>query len=99
MRCARICHALYKKGRPFSDYPETVAAIVTGGTFICDTNHSTEFAANYLSSVATVVWEKMKEYLKTPLKQTGLKPPVKIVADKDNQTSHKTNNCTHYILS
>ena len=54
MRCARICHALYKKGRPFTDYPETVATIVAGGTFMGDTNHSTEFAANYLSSVATV---------------------------------------------
>ena len=89
MRCARICHALYKKGRPFSDYPETVAAIVAGGTFMGDTNHSTEFAANYLSSVATVVRDKIKEYLNTHLKQTGLKPPVKIVADKDT-IKHRT---------
>ena len=72
MQCARICHPLYKKGRPLSDYPETVAAIVAGATFMSDTNHSTEFGANYLSSVATVVREKMKEYLKTPLKQTGI---------------------------
>ena len=34
MRCARICYHLFKKGRPFSDFPELVAPIVAGGTFM-----------------------------------------------------------------
>lgn len=89
LRCARICYGLYAKGRPFTDYPETVAAIVAGGTFMGETNHSKEFAASFLTSVATVVREKMQEYLKTPLTQTGFKPPVKIVADKDT-IKHRT---------
>ena len=41
LRCARICYGLYQRGRPFSDYPETVATIVAGGTFMGEINHST----------------------------------------------------------
>jgi hypothetical protein len=89
MRCARICYGLYQKGRPFSDYPELVATIVAGGTFMGETNHSKEFAASFLNSVADVVREKIHEYLKTPLEQTGFKPPVKVVADKDT-IKHRT---------
>jgi hypothetical protein len=40
MRCARICYLLFKKGRPFTDYPDLVATIVQGGTFMGDVNHS-----------------------------------------------------------
>ena len=54
-----------------------------------DINHSTEFAANFLDSVAHIVREKIKEYLKSPLDQTGFKPPIKIVADKDT-IKHRT---------
>ena len=71
MRCARICYGLYQKGKPFSDYPEIVATIVAGGTFMGDINHSTEFAATFLNSVAHVVREKIKDYLKSPIDQTG----------------------------
>ena len=89
LRCARLCYELYRKGRPFTDYPETVAAVVAGGTFMGETNHSAEFAASFLTSVAAVVREKITLYLKTPLLQTGFKPPVKIVADKDTK-KHRT---------
>ena len=43
MRCARICYLLLKKGRPFTDYPDLVATIVQGGTFMGDVNHSKRF--------------------------------------------------------
>ena len=89
LRCARLCYELYRKGRPFTDYPETVAAVVAGGTFMGETNHSAEFAASFLTSVAAVVREKITQYLKTPLLQTGFKPPVKIIADKDTK-KHRT---------
>ena len=60
LRCARICFHLFKKGRPFSDYPELVAAIVAGGTFMGETNYSKEFPRHFLNSVAHVVKEKIK---------------------------------------
>ena len=89
MRCARICYGLYRKGRPFTDYPEIVATIVAGGTFMGEINHSKEFASTFLNSVANVVRDKVKHYLKSPLDQTGFKPPIKIVADKDT-IKHRT---------
>ena len=54
-----------------------------------ETNHSKEFPRHFLNSVAHVVKEKIKAYLNTPLLQTGFKPPVKIVADKDT-IKHRT---------
>ena len=89
MRCARLCFLLFKKGRPFSDYPDLVATIVAEKTFMGETNHSIQFPRHFVQSVAQVVKNKVKAYLKTPLKQTGYKPPVKIVADKDT-LKHRT---------
>ena len=57
--------------------------MVAGGTFMGETSHSKEFPQHFLKSVAHVVKEKIKAYLNTPLLRTGLKPPVKIVADRD----------------
>ena len=68
MICARLCLYLFKKGRPFTDYPDLVATIVAGGTYTGETNYSTHFPSTYLSSVANVVREKITTYLKTPLK-------------------------------
>ena len=55
MRCARLCQELYKKGRPFTDYPEMVALMVKNDVFMGDTNHSKEFPAKFILSVSTVV--------------------------------------------
>ena len=63
MRCARICYFLYKKGRPFSDYPDLVATIVQGSTFMGDINHSDKFPRAFLKSVASVVKQTIKKYL------------------------------------
>ena len=62
MRCARICYHLFKKGRPFLDFPELVAPIVAGGTFMGETNHSKEFSWHFFNSVAYLVKEKTKAY-------------------------------------
>ena len=69
--------------RPFSDYPELVATIVAGNTFTGETKHSQRFPSHFVQNVARVVRDKVKSYFETQLKQTGFKPPVKIVADKD----------------
>ena len=55
LRCARICLLLYKKGRPFTDYPDLVAISIQGGTFMGNINHSKAFATSFLSFVAFVV--------------------------------------------
>ena len=89
MRCARICYELYKMGRPYSDYPELVALFVKSNVFMGDINHSREFTAQFLSSVANVVRQKIKEVLKEKLKQTGHERPCKIIADKDTH-KHRT---------
>ena len=89
MRCARLSHELIKMGRPFSDYPELVAIFVKNGLYMGDINHSTEFPANFLKSVASVVRSKIKETLSKKLKQTGHVRPCKIIADKDT-TKHRT---------
>ena len=66
-----------------------VALFVRGNVFMGDINHSKQFPEKFLSSVATVVREKIKEMLNTKLKQTGHVRPCKIVADKDT-TKHRT---------
>ena len=83
MRCARLCYFLYKKGRPFTDYPELVATIVQGSTFMGDLNHSDKFPRAFLKSVASLVKQRIKKYLKKDPKSTGFKPPVKIGSHKD----------------
>ena len=89
MRCARLCQVLYKKGRPFTDYPEMVALMVKNYVFMGDTNHSKEFPAKFISSVATVVRKKIREMLNKKLEQTQHVRPCKIVADKDT-LKHRT---------
>jgi hypothetical protein len=89
MRCVRILHFLYRKGRPFTDYPEQVALMVKGKVYMGNINHSKEFASKYLEHLAEVVRDEIKAMLNTVLPQTGFKRPVKIIADKDT-TKHRT---------
>ena len=51
-------------------------------------NHSKQFTSDFLTSVAFVVRKKINSFLSTPMKQTGFKPPIKIIADKDT-TKHR----------
>ena len=88
MRCVRICYHLFKKGRPFSDYPELVATKKASGSFTGETNHSNEFPRHFLNSVAHVVNEKNKANFNAPLLHTGFQPTVKLIADK-NTIKHR----------
>ena len=54
-----------------------------------DVNHSKRFPHDFLKSVSKVVKAKLKLYLKSDMVQTGFKPPVKIVTDKDSY-KHRT---------
>ncbi len=49
-----------------------------------DINHSYEFPQKFLESVAQVVKDNVKDFLKKTLQQTGFAPPVK----SDLQASH-----------
>ena len=63
MRNDRICYELFRRGRPFTDYPNMVILFVKSNIFMGDTNHSAEFPAKFISSVAEVVRSKMKKCL------------------------------------
>ena len=47
-----------------------------------DINHSAPYVGAYGSSVAKVVRDRLKGHLTRPLKATGRRPRVKILADK-----------------
>ena len=89
LRCARLALELFKKGRPFTDYPEMVALMVKSDVFMGNINHSAEFPAHFISSVAYVVRKKIHQMLNRPLEQTHHVRPCKIVADKDT-LKHRT---------
>ena len=63
-----------KKRRPFTDYLDLVGTIVAGGTYMAEKNYISNFPFTYLSSVANVVTEKIKTYLKTLIKQSVFFP-------------------------
>ena len=52
------------------------------GSDVGDINHSYRFPPEFLKSVARVIENHLKTYLKTRLRQTGNIPPLKVVADK-----------------
>ena len=80
---------MYNLGRPYSDYPELVALHVKAGTYCGETNHSKEFPAKFLKSLAAEIKDKINNELGTILDQTGNKRPVQIIADKDTK-KHRT---------
>jgi hypothetical protein len=65
------------------NYLDLVATIVQGGIFMGNVNHGKRFPYDFLKSVSKVVKAKLKLYLKLDMVQTGFKPPVRIVTDKD----------------
>ena len=92
MRCARICHFLYSKCRPFSDYPGKVAMMVKGKIYMGDINQSKIFAAEFSEQLAAKSRKEIKVMFDEVLSQTGIRQPVKIVADKDT-TKHRQAVC------
>ena len=52
------------------------------GGIIGDINHSRKFPERFRKSVCRVINGRIKNFMKTPLKQTGHLPPVAVSADK-----------------
>lgn len=73
---------IYHRGRPYTDYEDEIFLLHRCGVDVGDINHSYKFPQKFLESVAEVVKDDVKDYLKKPLPQTGFAPPVKVLPDK-----------------
>ena len=83
LRVGCTCYKIYYRRRPYTDYEDEVFLLHKCGVDVGDINHSYKFPQKFLDSVAEVVKDNVKDYLKKPLPQTGLvAPPVKVIADK-----------------
>ena len=82
MNLGRLCMKNYLLGRPYTDYEYDVLVLKKAGGEVGELNHSRHFPAFFRPFVANVVHKRVTDYLKTPLKQTGHRPPVCISADK-----------------
>ena len=77
-----VAYYLLKRGRPNCDFTTIVSILAAAGVDMGDINHSEKFAARRGPVCASVIKSRLQQYLRTPLPQTGHKPPVKGVADK-----------------
>ena len=82
LKIGRACYKLYYRGRLYTDYEDEILLLHRCGVDVGDINHSYKFSQKYLESVAEVIKDKVKGYLKTPLPQTGFPPPVKMFQSK-----------------
>ena len=72
----------YHLGRPYSDYEYDVLMLKMSGSVVGELNHSRKFPAVFRSSVCKVVNKRSKNFIQTPLIQTGHLPCVGVSADK-----------------
>ena len=82
LRVGCACYKIYCRGRPYTDYEGEVFLLHRCGVDVGDINHSYKFPQKFLESVAKVVKDNVKDYLRKPLPQTGFAPPVIVLADK-----------------
>ena len=73
---------LGKKGRAYGDFPLIVNILAHAGVDVGDINHSEKFPLKFCKELESVIMERLKKFLSTPMVQTGQKTPVKGVADK-----------------
>ena len=87
MNLGRLCMKNYLLGRPYTDYENDVLVTKKAGGQVGELNHSRMFPASFRPYVAKAVHNRVRKYLRTPLKQTGHLPPVCISADKGADSS------------
>ena len=83
-------------GTAHSLYPIEVAMLAKKKVDVGELNHSVNFSTEFADCVGEVVKARVVKYLSSPLAQTGLKPPVKVVADKATH-KHWSNNLTGVV--
>ena len=80
-------------GTAQSLYPVDVAMLAKEGVDIGELNHSRQYCAKLGECLGEVVQARVIDFLSFPLVQTGLQPPVTVVADKATH-KHWSNNLT-----
>ena len=91
MNLGRLVFFLGSRGKPDEDYPLIIDIMHKAGGDVGDINHSTKFPGKFIPTLAKTVENNVKDHFKTRMKQTGKKPPAKIVADKATW-KHETRN-------
>ena len=89
LRIARICYFLYKKGGSERDFEIEVLRKIEDGIDMGDINHSHNFPPKFRPFVAKVIHNRMSNFLKSRMVQTGNLPPINIGADKGTN-KHRT---------
>ena len=91
MNLGRLVYFLGKRGKPDEDYPLHIDIIQKAGGDVGDINHSTKFPGKFIQALAKTVEKNVKNHFQTKMKQTGKKPPAKILADKATWKHHTRN--------
>ena len=89
MRCGRLVYNIVWSHRPYTDYEYLIATSYFNGCEVGELNHSRKFAVKFASYLAAEIENRLHYFLNTVQKQTGFKPPVCIIADKDT-LKHRT---------
>ena len=82
MRVGRTCMNLYLKGRPYTDFEDSILLQNLNGLFMGDLNHSRKFPAAFRTCVYEEIQNRLKTFFSSHLKQTGFKPSMNIAFDK-----------------
>ena len=82
MNINRLVYYLLKKGRPRSDITDLISISAKNQCDVGDLNHSKAYVYTYGKVLAKVIRGRLKAHLGRPLKATGRRPRVKILADK-----------------
>ena len=97
MKCARLIHNSVISHRPYSDYEGLVTTNVLSGTDYGELNHSEWFARQFTIQIANQVRDRLHKYFNTIQEQTGFKPSVTVIADKDT-TKHRTRQIILFLI-
>ena len=82
LNLGRACMKNYSLGRPYTDFESDVLLLKQAGAEVGELNHSRKFPAALRPYVSKAVHRRVKEYMSTPMEQTGHLPVVGLAADK-----------------
>lgn len=82
---AVLGHVAYfqlKLGRPYTDFTLLVDLLAKAGVHVGDLNHCQKFIPKWASTCSEIVKQRLQNFFKTPLPQTGRLPHVKVTTEK-----------------
>ena len=83
-----IIYDITKTAKPDTAYEDQVSLLALLGVDVGELNHSRKFLAKFIPYLSNNINEKIKSFLCTPMIQTGLRPALKITADKATYCHH-----------